>query len=316
MYPGRLPRHRLLCLSILALTVAVPGRATAAEPAPSADAQKYQLEFKFQGGQRVSYEITHDSKISSLQGTKKEVAHNRTQTWRSYRVLETDESGVGSLEMQLDVVKMSAAFENEDGPQGSPIEFDSSDPSKSDNPKFQHVLDSVGRPQSLLKIAPTGKPLEARRLGVPDSGDPAAAEKPRADNFLMLLPAEPVAVGDTWKEPFEVAARNESSLSVRIRMQTVYRLVAVEDNIAKITYRTVVLTPVEQPTIAAQLIQREVEGTIQFDIARGLILSREAKLDRSVVGAFGPQSTMHAESRYKERLIPSAVGGRETTSAN
>jgi hypothetical protein len=99
-------------------------------------------------------------------------------------------------------------------------------------------------------------------------------------------------------------------------MQTVYRLAEVTDGKAKITYRTVVLTPIEQPTIAAQLIQREVEGTIVFDIDRGLIESRDARLDRSVVGAFGPQSTMHAESRYKERLVSPAFSGRETTSAN
>ncbi len=303
-------------LSLLGLILAGGVSALAEDPpVDAATPERFTLAFRFQPGQRVSYEISHDSKIASVQGSHKEIAINKTKTIRSYRVMDVSDAGVARLEMQLDSVWMSAAFEDEEGSQGDPVIFDSTDPDKRKNPKFGHVLNTVGRPQAVLSVDPTGKTLEAKRLGVKADVEPTdAGSKTKPDNFLMTLPAQPVAVGETWKEPFDVFARNDSALTVRIRMQTVYKLESVVDGKATIGYRTVVLTPLEQPSIAAQLIQRELEGKAVFDLEQGQIASREAKLDRTVVGAFGPQSTMHAESRYKERLVPTTIAARETTS--
>jgi hypothetical protein len=45
------------------------------------------------------------------------------------------------------------------------------------------------------------------------------------------------------------------------------------------------------------------------------VVTREAKLDRSVVGAFGAQSNLKATAEYAEKLVPQTTAARDTTSA-
>jgi len=265
---------------------------------PVAGIEKHQLAFKFTTGLRVTYQITQESRITSQQASTTQIAINQTKVQRTLRVLDVDAEGRAKIEVQLDRVWMSAGFEDEEGTQGDPIVFDSADPAKSGNPKFKHVLDSVGKPQAMMVVDGTGKLHEARRLGAEGSGE--ATERSRNDNLLFSLPVGPVAVGEIWKETFDVLVRNEESLTVKVKMQTTYALEAVEEGIAKIGYRTVVLSPVEQPVVAAQLIQREMEGKILFDVAAGQIAERNARMDRTVVGGLGPQSTLRAAGQYRE----------------
>jgi len=293
-------------LQIVCLVALLGGLTRAEEPgAAPAATQLHRLAFRFESGERVTHEITHDSRITSAQGGRREVAINKTRTFRTYRVIEVPPAGGAVLEMQLDAVWMSAEFEDEDGTQGPAVVFDSRDPESAKNPKFNQVRENIGQPQALLTVDSTGRTLEVKQRSKKENEEKEPGSKQRPDNFLLTLPKEPVAVGATWKDPFDVLVRNEASLLVRIRMQTTYRLEEVAGDLATITYRTVVLTPVEQPTIAAQLIQRELEGKAVFDMSRGRLVSREAKLDRTVVGAFGPQSTMQASARYKE--VPSSA---------
>ena len=65
-----------------------------------------------------------------------------------------------------------------------------------------------------------------------------------------------------------------------------------------------VLTPIDDPKIESQLIQRESTGTVKFDIDAGRVLSQQMDLDRRVVGFSGPASSVHYMTRFTERLLP------------
>ncbi|MFM8285910.1 MAG: hypothetical protein ACKOGA_04195, partial [Planctomycetaceae bacterium] len=200
------------------LTLACTVVANAAPPEAPATAQRHKLEFKFAPGQKVTYQITQDSRITSQQSTTKQVAINQTKVQRTLRVLEIDAEGRAKVEVQLDRVWMSAGFEDEEGTQGDPVVFDSADPAKSGNPKFSHVLSSVGKPQAVMVVDGAGKLHEARRLtGAGADGAGEATDRSRNDNLLFSLPAAPVAAGETWKETFDVLARPEESLTVKVR---------------------------------------------------------------------------------------------------
>lgn len=302
----------VLCSSVMLFAASVAAQEKPDAPATTekTDTEKYQLEYQFKQGDNVTFEIQHDSRITSSAGSRKEIAINKTKTVRTYRVLDVDESGAAQLEMQIDSVFMSAEFEDEDGSQGDPVVFDSKDPSSAKNPKFSEVQESIGKPQAIVTVDKTGRSIGVKNLLKPSQNskknakgnDSETPQKP--DSVVIALPQTPVAIGSTWKENFDVFVRNESSLTIKIRMQTIHKLESVDGNKATISYRTVVLTPVEQPSIAGQLIQRELEGKATFDIEHGRLLSREAKLDRTVVGAFGAQSSMQAVARYKETLVP------------
>ncbi|RMG38204.1 MAG: hypothetical protein D6725_07710 [Planctomycetota bacterium] len=108
------------------------------------------------------------------------------------------------------------------------------------------------------------------------------------------------------------------------RTATAPRTVAADDNaghgvktaaasgtgtrrIAVIRGRTIVVSPVRDPSVAAQLAQRQVSTEVHFDIDRGLIVYRETKGDKLVVGPFGPASSIRAVMHRVERLVPPPV---------
>jgi len=114
-----------------------------------------------------------------------------------------------------------------------------------------------------------------------------------------------VAVGEIWKERFDVHARDVNKNLVKISLQRSYKLTEVKNGRAVIELRTAILTPINDSAIAAQLIQREITGKTVFDIEQGLIVSREWSVDNTIINPVGPNSSMRAKSRYREKLLGS-----------
>ena len=54
-----------------------------------------------------------------------------------------------------------------------------------------------------------------------------------------------------------------------VKTQQKFTLLKVDDGIAQIEVETQILTPIHDPMIEAQLIQRASSGIVRFDIQRG-----------------------------------------------
>ena len=65
-----------------------------------------------------------------------------------------------------------------------------------------------------------------------------------------------------------------------------------------------ILTPINDPAIEAQLIQRLSDGYVKFDIERGRVVSQQLDLDKHVIGFSGASSSMHYVNRFTEKLLP------------
>jgi hypothetical protein len=98
-----------------------------------------------------------------------------------------------------------------------------------------------------------------------------------------------------------VEVPNGPRKAVRTRLR--YRLERVENGLATIAVDTTVLTPVDDPRIAARLLERIWDGTIRFDIEAGRITDRRTAIDRRVVGFGGPQSSVRYKASLEERLL-------------
>lgn len=302
-----------LCLGCLACGMSA--FATGDEPGsnaaqPPAGGPKYMLAYKFALNQRVQYEVSSNTEIKTEFNEQQETATNHSDSRRSYRVANVSPDGSAELELTIDWVRMTASF----GKDKPPVEFQSDDPDKQPR-QFQHIMETIGKPTAVVQFSTSGRPDWVTAKG------PVAANKPvtlapqtnpdaSQENYLVPLPEQPVAVGETWKERFDVTARNEQQLPIKIAMQRSFKLKEVQDRRAIIEYRTTILSPINDPALAAQLIQREPIGRIVFDIDRGLILSRDASVKRDVIGPFGAKSAMHAASEYRERLLPDAASAR------
>jgi hypothetical protein len=274
---------------------------------------KHRLAFKFRPNQVVRYEVVNDSEITTHVNEETETVRNASKARRHYRVKAIDDkTGNADLELSIDWVHMLASFDNPNRAKTKPIEFQSDDPEKQPR-QFQEVAESVGKPRGTIQFSPFGKPLEI--VGGLPVKPPAAANQlaqgPAApplhdtspESFLVPLPEQPVAIGETWKERFDIVLRDSEKNRFRITIQRSFKLAEVKEGRALIELGTAVLTPIPNPSIAGQLIQREITGKVVFDIDRGLIVSREAGVDRTVLGPFGAKSSMRAKTEYRERLL-------------
>ena len=84
---------------------------------------------------------------------------------------------------------------------------------------------------------------------------------------------------------------------------------------ATIAVDSQILTPIRDPAIEAQLIQRLSSGTVRFDIAAGRVLSQQLDLDRHVIGFNGAGSSMHYVTRFTEQLLTSEVAAKAAPKA-
>ena len=81
----------------------------------------------------------------------------------------------------------------------------------------------------------------------------------------------------------------------------------VKTGVATIRFSTDVLTPVTDPMVESQLVQRESVGRVRFDIDEGRILSQQIDIDKHVVGFRGDASSIHYVNRFSERLAPAEI---------
>jgi hypothetical protein len=297
---------------------ALPASTAPANFADTDGTKTHKLAFKFRLNQIVHYEISHEAEMTTHKNQDTEIARNTSRSRRHYRVLAVDgKSGAADLELTIDWVHMLASFDNGEGKPLDPIEFQSDDPKKHPE-KFKHVLASIGQ-HARLRFSATGAPIRDPVKAAsgaprnPGSTAPAVTDG-TLESYLFPLPEQPVAAGETWTERFDVLARDVDKNLVKIPLKRTFKLADVTNGVASIELRTAILAPVEDPAIAAQLIQREITGKISFDIERGLIISREWSIDNTIINPVGANSSMRAKSSYREKLLGSeAISERPST---
>lgn len=270
---------------------------------PPAAPAAVQLQFRYEPGGTLNYVTTDESTVEVEHASEGTTIRYATTVWKHFRVRSVEADGAAVLDLVFDRVRMSAS-----GDEGS-AEFDSDLPGRPPV-QFAHVLDSIGRPTATFTVEPSGRIRHAEAIasapGPRPSRDSAAVD--RDIPSAVALPAQPVSVGDTWQEPFQIPVlMDETKLTRNIRLQRNYTLTAVRDGVATIDVDTVVLTPINDPKIEAQLLQRTPSGVALFDIARGVLLSKRTYLNNQVVGHEGPGSKVKVIRQYTETLANPAA---------
>ncbi|REJ85658.1 MAG: hypothetical protein DWQ34_21490 [Planctomycetota bacterium] len=280
--------------TIVAALLLIPGAfslaAVAAENEPASASEKHLLRYKLKPGDVLEYAVEKDSTIDVQVGDAAGTVRHSSNSGKQYRVLSVDGSGRAELEVQIKFVVLKA--ENN----GQKFEWDS----RSEEPPpdaFKGVQETIGSPLGTVKVSPSG---EIADLSLPER----TGEQPGDTQWEVfpMLPQEPVAVGETWKEAFEIQIQATPTLKKGVKMQRMYTLKSVEDGRATIDVRTLVLSPIRDPMEEGQLIQRTPHGTLVLDINEGRLLERDLKIDSRVVGFQGPQTSLGVVGTRRESL--------------
>jgi hypothetical protein len=286
-----------------------PLRAMADDGPAAGDGPAYRLQYRFEPGQVVHYSASHEAMLQTTKGDVTETVRNRAESEKHLRVISVDDAGVATLELVIDRVQMSARFGD-----ARPVEFDSRQPE--DAPAaFRGVSQTVGKPLAQIRVSPSGELLSSKPLIGPELQAQVTADVPgsaaRKDddpnkNFLVVFPEKPLRVGEGWRDQYKTRVSVARNLTQEVTLLRQYELTGVKDGVATVRLTTSVITPIHDPALAAQLIQKAPGGTIQFDLERGLITHRVLTVDQTEIGMIGNDSAMHAKTRLEEKLVAGA----------
>lgn len=276
---------------------AVPAPAPPAAATGAAPKGAVMLKYKWETNQIFYFDSTSLMSISTRKDQTAETAMNESRSFKHYRVVSVDSEGNALLELIIDRVKMLARFGEND-----PLTFDS-DSKSAPPPQLRGIRDGIGKPTARVQVSMHGTLKDVTRLGDAAPGKGAVPDNDPSNNFLTVLPEKPIEVGGTWSEKIDVRVSVSKELTQSVSILRKFQLDAIEGNIARISMDSTVLTPVNDPMIKGQLIQRTPSAKIVFDIEKGQIVSRETRLDKTEIGVLGPNSSMRAVGEFVERMV-------------
>lgn len=258
---------------------------------PGASAATYPLAYQFEPGQRLRWEVVHRATIkTTIQGTTQtaKTKSESVKVWQMEEAPETEE------EITFTHLVESVKMVNEISGRAQ-VEYDS-EKDAAPPAGFADVAKAIGVPLTVFRIDRQGKVLHREEKHVQPG---AQGDTPIA----IPLPADPVPIGHVWSEPHEVRVMVQGGSNRAINTRRRLELASVQSGIAVIKVDYQILTPVNDPAVEAQLVQRLASGEVRFDIDAGRVVSQQMDVDKHVLGFSGPTSSMHYLMRFTERLL-------------
>lgn len=249
----------------------------------------YDLRYRLSTGDVLRYEATHRASIRSTIDQTTQAAQTKTDSVKLWKITDVLPNGDIELMNVVERVRMVNQLPNKD-----PAEYDS-ERDTTPPPGFEDAARAVGVPLNVLRITPRGKVIsrnaKVRHQSVEEDSP-----------IVLRLPAGPVAIDETWDEPFEVKVTLERGGTKSIQTRRRHKLTGVANAIATIEVTYQVLSPIDA-IAECQLVQRLMEGEVKFDLKAGRIVSQQMEVDKRILGFAGPTSSMHYIMRMEEKLV-------------
>ena len=214
---------------------------------------------------------------------------SRSVSTRQWDVKNVDEDGNVTFTHTIMHVSMWQKVTGKDE-----IRYDSSKDERAPE-TYRAIAEKLGKPISTITMTREGKLLHRK--------DQAKQFDAGIDSLAIPLPGKAIQLGYRWYTPEKLRIRTETGTYRTVQLRRQYRLEKVQAGVATISVSTQVLTPLDDPRVKSQIVQRLQDGNIRFDIERGRILSRQLDLDQRVIGFNGPTSLMHYLARTREEVV-------------
>jgi hypothetical protein len=254
-----------------------------------AQQQTFTLRYQFAPDDVLRWEVESltSSKVSIRHSS--ETSSSRTRSIKKWQVTGIDNRGNVTFDHIVDSVQMWQQID--DNP---PVSFDSRAASSDVPEVFRDAANKVGRVLATITVSPTGEVVNRR--------SDEASFRFGANDVTAPLPEGPISLGHEWYVPDELTATADGRVN-RLKARVVYRLESVADHLATISFRTEILTPIDNPQIHSQIVRHMTHGKITFDIARGRQVAKEFDCGQRVQAFEGPDSMLEYQCRFTERLL-------------
>ncbi|HAY81892.1 MAG TPA: hypothetical protein DCY79_18980 [Planctomycetaceae bacterium] len=250
--------------------------------------QTFVLQYKFTPGEAIRWTVTHQASTETkIKGTT-QTAESKTVSTKVWKVLKVDDEGRVTFVNSVEQVNMWNKVT------GRPaVSYDSSQDEEVP-PVYEQAAKTVGIPLSQVTVTNSGR-IKAQKKTTqnPDMG---------LGQIIFPFPEEPIKIGQSWVVPNTVAVSLGEGRVKQIKIRQRYTLEKVRNSVATIRLKTETVTPVNDPRIESQLVQKLTTGEIKFDLSAGRVRSKHVEWDETVVGFSGPDSSMQYLARFTEQL--------------
>ncbi len=255
------------------------------------DAAKYDLKYKLHAGEVLRHEVVHKATVqTTIKGTS-QTAETRTASVKLWKVDDVKDDGSVVFTHSIESIDMWQKM------QGRQEQRYNSRTDTTPPAGYEDVAKQIGVPLTEITMTDRGEILHRNEKQNQPNTNPT--------QITIPLPGEPVAIGHQWNKPYTIPITATNGVVKKVDLRQLYTLEKVATGVATIKVESQVLTPISDPALEAQLIQRMTEGTVKFDIDTGRVISQQIDLDRQVIGFNGPASSMHYLTRVEEKLLSS-----------
>ena len=257
--------------------------------------QEYLLRYKFRKGETVRWEVVHKARTDTKISGNSQTAESNSVSTKVWSIDSVANDGNMRLVHSVDRLNMWQKIGNR-----KTVRYDSAK-DQAPPPEYEAAAKTVGIPLSTVVITPTGRVVKTSRGRQPDLG---------LGQIVFPFPKKAVRIGASWNVPREVKVTvPEGGLRTfrKIKVRQQYTLQKVKSGIATIRVRTQVVTPVRDPKIESQLVQKLIKGTIKFDVDAGRVRTKNIEWDEQVIGFSGAGSNMSYRARFTEKLLEKQI---------
>lgn len=255
-----------------------------------ANSQAYTFTYRAKTGETQRWKVTHLVTVDTKIRGSEQSAKTRSASTKSWRVTSVDDDGNISFVYTVDEVDM---WQSVTGRQE--VRYNSRTDAMPPR-EYEIAAKSVGVPLATVTIDRFGRVV--KRDSEQSQFNPGLGE------LTIPFPEKEMKVGARWNVPDEIRIRLEDGRVQRVQTRQTYTLEKVETGVATIGIKTEVLTPIDDPKVHAQLVQRLTQGSVKFDLDAGRLISRQMDLDETVIGFSGPDSVMQYLARLTDELLP------------
>ena len=125
-------------------------------------------------------------------------------------------------------------------------------------------------------------------------------------DICVPLPEDPVSIGYRWFLPTVFDATDEDGKRLKLKARVNYEFSkVVAENLAVISFRTEILTPIESDQVRSQLLQKLNQGYAAFDMKNGRLNTKEIRWNETVQAYAGADSHLEYNGRMTEKIVDS-----------
>lgn len=269
-----------------------------------AEDEKYSLRYQFHPGETLRWNVEQRTQMRTSVSKSTQDTETASFSMKTWRVKEVQPDGTATFEHLVEWIDMRQRLSG-----SREVSYDSRT-DKTAPPGFQDVAAAVGVPLSTITLSPQGKIVKREKHAVKGSSSQEGGE------ITLPLPAEAIAVGHEWRQPCDIDVPLPTGGIKKLKAEQKFKLEGVQTGVATISVRTQILTPITNPAIEAQVVQREGQGQVRFDIDAGRVLSQQRDTDKKVVGFRGEASSLHYVNRFSEEFVTEPAVATAQTAAN